>query len=423
MIALWVSAGCKTTNTLSQTSSIGSASADYFQIGFETRPTYVDANALSLTFDDGPDAVNTPKVLDILKAKNVKASFFINSLNWGDIHDPAMHSILKRILAEGHELANHTANHLDLATLSEADVENQVASTMRDVEQITGKRMTLIRAPFGSPFQLEEMGTSQANYDRVARIVSKYGVHVGWNFDSFDYNCTSGSDSDKKKCVINNVMTHINQNENGVILFHSVHAQTVAALPELIDTLRQKNKKFVLIEDILKKKYGKSSAELVADYSKKIAGEEIPSDKGGNSTSCAAQNWEQGRFYKVGSQVVYQNQLFTAINQDNPGYDPKISTWFWQAGPLCSSVTAPVEPSKPVEPARPTKPSEPTGSTIPSNPQSSNCSAPAWQAGTWYEIGAVVVYQGQLFTAQNERNPGYDPKISTWFWRAGELCR
>ncbi len=74
----------------------------YPAIDFNPRPTNVPNNVIGLTFDDGPDVTSTPRVLDVLQAKNVKATFFINTVNWGTVDtDANLKNIIKRIVNEG----------------------------------------------------------------------------------------------------------------------------------------------------------------------------------------------------------------------------------------------------------------------------------------------------------------------------------
>lgn len=131
---------------------------------------------------------------------------------------------------------------------------------------------------------------------------------------------------------------------------------------------------------------------------------------------CDAPAWVQGNPYKIGDKVVFEGQVFTARNENNPGYHPKISWWFWEPGPMCDQ-TSPSEPG-----GNDGNPSNPTnsGSTNPELP--AGCDAPAWIQGQWYQIGAKVVFEGQVFTARNEPNPGFHPKVSWWFWEPGPIC-
>ncbi len=97
--------------------------------------------------------------------------------------------------------------------------------------------------------------------------------------------------------------------------------------------------------------------------------------------------WVAGQWYDVGAIVRYTDgKAYRAVNA-NPGYDPVISTWFWQ----------------------------PYGCDT-GGGGGTSCSYPNWVAGQWYDVGAIVKYtNGNYYRAKNA-NPGYDPVVSTWFW-------
>ncbi|HBH40850.1 MAG TPA: polysaccharide deacetylase, partial [Rhizobiales bacterium] len=98
---------------------------------------------LAVTFDDGPDPDWTPKILDILKAKGVRASFFIIGEN-----AEANPDLVQRILAEGHDIGNHTFTHPNLGELPASLVTLEINATQRLFEALTGRSMRLFRAPF-----------------------------------------------------------------------------------------------------------------------------------------------------------------------------------------------------------------------------------------------------------------------------------
>lgn len=237
----------------------------YPEIDFNSRPNYVSNNTLSLTFDDGPDWNNTARVLDVLRAKNVKATFYINSENWSNLHtDGPMRDLVKRMVNEGHVLANHTQRHDHMAELSNAEIESQISNVenvVRDIFGGGGPRLTLLRAPHGEPYQLNNPAAPSADYRRIAPIVAKHAVHVGWAIDTFDYNCAGDSN-----CVYNNFVNTVKTpgaGAWGTVLMHSVHAQTAGAIAAIIDYSRSKGFKFVTDEDMVRARYGKSSAQLV----------------------------------------------------------------------------------------------------------------------------------------------------------------
>lgn len=315
--------GCKTTQSSSRVSA---EERPLFKLDFEDRPSYYDPKEIVLTFDDGPDwGGNTLSILDTLKREGIKGSFFINMDNWMDLNNPTAEGILRRIRDEGHELASHTTKHNHIADLpSEAEVVNNIRPLQDKVKQITGHTMTLLRMPHGEPFQV-----GHANYDRVARVVARYGLHIGWNLDSFDYLCKDAG------CVVSNTMKEIDRGKYGMLLLHSVHAHTAQALPQIISELRGRGFRFALVEDGVKRKFGKTSQEIMGGG---VTRPEEPKNPDGPNVSqdCKSPAWVAGTFYRVGQKVVYQGRVYTAQNADNPGYDPIISHWFWLAGEVCS---------------------------------------------------------------------------------------
>jgi len=113
---------------------------------------------------------------------------------------------------------------------------------------------------------------------------------------------------------------------------------------------------------------------------------------GGGGGSCSYTDWVAGRQYYTGNIVRYNGSFYVA-EHDNPGYDPTISTWFWE--PTTCGGTNPPPPT-------------PT-------PPPSTCNYTDWVAGRQYYTGNIVRYNGSFYVAEHD-NPGYDPTISTWFW-------
>jgi Predicted chitinase len=124
------------------------------------------------------------------------------------------------------------------------------------------------------------------------------------------------------------------------------------------------------------------------------------SSSGNNNGGGSCPNWSAGTFYDVGAVVRYNNGYFRAKNA-NPGYDPLISTWFWEPVASC--------------------PGGNNNSSSSSNGGNNGGSCPQWSAGTDYYAGNVVIYNGSYYIAEHD-NPGYDPTISTWFWEPVASC-
>jgi peptidoglycan/xylan/chitin deacetylase (PgdA/CDA1 family) len=232
------------------------------ELPFSGRPSYLPAKTAVLTFDDGPDGAdngsNTAKVLDILKRNGIKASFFINTSNYTDVaNDTTAQAVVKRIVNEGHDLCNHTVDHPNLTSLSNAAVEKEIAGVESLVRKLLpGRRLTLFRAPFGEPYDPD--GGNRSAKSRIAPIVGKHAVHVGWDITPQDAGgCSTSS------CVLNAIKSAVNAGDYGIILMHATQPHTTAALQNIINFLKGKGFTFKTAEDAVKARFGKSSAALI----------------------------------------------------------------------------------------------------------------------------------------------------------------
>lgn len=192
---------------------------------------------LALTFDDGPDPVWTPRILDALEKARVPATFFVIGEN--ALEHPGL---LNRIVADGDEIGNHSYTHPNLANAGPGQTRLELNATQRLVEAYTGRRMTLFRAPYfgdAEPTTADELGPAleaqQAGYTVV-------GLHV----DPNDWQ-RPGADSIVSQ-VIDQVHAATPENSANVILLHDGggdRAQTVAALPQIIARLQAEGYRFV----------------------------------------------------------------------------------------------------------------------------------------------------------------------------------
>jgi peptidoglycan/xylan/chitin deacetylase (PgdA/CDA1 family) len=124
-----------------------------------------------LTFDDGPDPVQTPKVLDVLRKHNAKAMFFLIGKNI-----EAYPEIVKQIVQDGHFVGNHTYSHQGKFPIFSANkMAEELVKTDGILQKITGTSVTFFRPPFG------------ITNIRISRIVRKLNYKViGWNIRSYD---------------------------------------------------------------------------------------------------------------------------------------------------------------------------------------------------------------------------------------------
>lgn len=189
---------------------------------------------IALTFDDGPDNHYTPQILEILKQKGVKATFFVMGERVKQHPE-----ILKQIHREGHVIGNHTWNHPNVTQLTDQELEKNVQATSEEIEKVTGVKTHLFRPPFG---EIE---------DRQLEMLNEQGYHsIMWTADTRDWEGVSAEQ------IVSRV---IKDTSPGVIILqHNYHVsgkfETVKALPEIIDQLHAKGYKFVtvptLIDDI-----------------------------------------------------------------------------------------------------------------------------------------------------------------------------
>src|SRR5947199_2655030 len=106
---------------------------------------HVDGPYIAMTFDDGPSAKLTPKLLDLLAAHHIKATFLLIGENTAEYPD-----IVAREVQEGHEVANHSWSHPNLGKMSDDGVRGQLRKTDAAIQSAAGIRPTLMRPPYGS---------------------------------------------------------------------------------------------------------------------------------------------------------------------------------------------------------------------------------------------------------------------------------
>ena len=219
----------------------GNLRASY--VDFPTYPILYHQGAggqheVALTFDDGPDPEWTPRILDILKERGVKAAFFIVGKNAED--HPAL---VQRILDEGHEIGNHTYSHANLAIMSPARMRLELNMTQRLIESITGRSTTLFRPPYNAdsnPTKIEELTPL-----KIAQEELDYTV-VLEKVDPQDW-ARPGAD-----VIVQRVKDL--RNEGNLVLLHDAggdRSQTVEALPKIIDYLQMRGDRIVSLSELL----------------------------------------------------------------------------------------------------------------------------------------------------------------------------
>ena len=183
---------------------------------------------ICLTFDDGPDPIMTPKILDILNKYNVKASFFLIGKN--ALKNQAL---VKQITNEGHSIGNHTYHHKAIfPILSKNQMKKEIEKTNNLLEQITSKKVRYFRPPFG------------ITHIKMNIILKQLHLtSIGWDIRSFD---TIRNNSIK---LFKTVQKGIDEGGT-IILFHDRCQSTLAILERLIIYCINKKYNFTTIENV-----------------------------------------------------------------------------------------------------------------------------------------------------------------------------
>ena len=196
-----------------------------------------EEHQVALTFDDGPDPEWTPKILDRLKAANVKAAFFLVGVN-----AERYPRLVRRIVDEGHEIGNHSYSHPNLAECGPEHIRLELNATQLLLETITGRATTLFRPPYAadtSPSQMSELVPLQIAEDLDYMAVME-------SIDPQDW-ARPGADT---------ILQRVKQQrrDGSVILLHDGggdRSQTVEALPGILDWLRARGDNVVPISTLL----------------------------------------------------------------------------------------------------------------------------------------------------------------------------
>ena len=206
---------------------------------------------LVLSFDDGPDRRWTPKILDVLKEKHVPGVFFV-------IGDEANRApdLLKREYNEGHEIGNHTFTHPKFDEISRTQIKWELNLTQRLIESTLGVKSILFRPPYGidhQPEYAEEV--AQLPYPQEMGYLI-----VGRRIDPDDWRMTDAKAQRPAQEIADDVIRQANS--GNIVLLHDgggERAQTVAAIPLIVDQLRAKGYEFVSVSDLI----GKTRADVM----------------------------------------------------------------------------------------------------------------------------------------------------------------
>lgn len=188
-----------------------------------------DKKQVALSFDAAWGNEDTGQILEILEKYNVKVTFFMTG-EWIEKYPEDV----KGIAAAGHDLANHSANHLDMASLSAAEIKHELETPHQKIQELTGTEMTLFRAPYGS------------YSDTLVKTVVKCGYYcVQWDVDSLDWK-DYGVDS-----IIRTVCRHKNLGNGSIVLMHNGAKYTAEALEGVITGLQGQGYELVPVSGLI----------------------------------------------------------------------------------------------------------------------------------------------------------------------------
>lgn len=181
---------------------------------------------IALTFDDGPSAAYTGKLLEGLRERGVQATFFLIGENI-EKEDNAL--LVRQMAREGHLIGNHTYHHVQLTKIKEEEAIKELEKTNQLIEKITGNPVEYVRPPYGElPGKLSE---------KISMIP------VMWTVDPLDW---SVKDTEK---IVSKVVTQTK--ENDMILLHDCYETSVEAALQIIDRLQEKGFEFVTADRLL----------------------------------------------------------------------------------------------------------------------------------------------------------------------------
>ena len=183
-----------------------------------------DIRRVALTFDDGPHPVYTEKLLDGLKKRGVKATFFVTGEH-AELHP----EIIKRMYDEGHLIGNHTYSHIQLTEANREQFKDELIQTNEILHDITGDEIQYVRPPYGSWDKKFETDLNM--------------FPVLWNVDPLDW-CTANTSR-----VANTVLGEVSDND--IILLHDYYDTSVEAALIVVDELTKKGYEFVTVDKIL----------------------------------------------------------------------------------------------------------------------------------------------------------------------------
>lgn len=204
---------------------VNAASSQYITKGNTT------AKVVALTFDDGSDGKNITKILQILNTNKIKATFFITG-KAAENHP----QLIKNIVAQGHEIGNHSYSHPDFSKMTAAQIKAELDKAEVAIKKATGKSTKpYFRAPFGSVNTATLLAVGNLGYTKT----------IGWTIDTVDWKGISSTE------ITNKVIA--NATPGMIVLMHAGEGATgtPGALQNMINQLKVKGYTFVTMNQLL----------------------------------------------------------------------------------------------------------------------------------------------------------------------------
>jgi peptidoglycan-N-acetylglucosamine deacetylase len=182
----------------------------------------------AMTFDDGPHPTLTPQLLKILRDRGIHATFYLIGKSAETYPE-----IVRQIIAEGHEIGNHTWTHANLANCSDSKLRSELDKTEKVIYSITGYRPQTMRPPYG------------ATNTRIKQLIySEYGYpSVLWSVDPQDWRKPGVS------VVVQRLVDGVHP--GAILLAHDIHSSTIAAMPYALDQILAKGYYFVTVTQLI----------------------------------------------------------------------------------------------------------------------------------------------------------------------------
>lgn len=185
-------------------------------------------NAISITFDDGPKEINTERILDILKIKSIKATFFCIGKNM-----ERLPSVTKRMDDEGHLIGNHSFEHGRFFDLQSASsMKEELSKTSSAIFKITSKKPKLFRPPYGITNPNLACAVNDGSYETI-----------GWSIRSFD------TISQNRNRLWKRITRNLKPGD--IVLLHDYSDLTIELLPDFIDHVAAIGLKIVRLDELL----------------------------------------------------------------------------------------------------------------------------------------------------------------------------